>query len=186
MALQLVVEQRQMEIRASLKPFPSWPVVDEWLAEVTRPAQSRKRVLVLQGPSRTGKTEFVRCLFPLGTVLELNCAGVEYVCLSGFDAAMHRCLLWDEAGPTLVAASRKVFQNPTCWVDLGHSPTGQHVVNVFLNNCCSSIATNSWHSEVHKLPTDDQGWLAANVVVFEVTQPLWEQPVDRDAQDDFD
>ena len=72
-----------MEICSRLKPFPSWPVVGQWLAEVTMPAQSRKRVLVLAGPSRAGKTEYVRQLFPLGAVLELNCAGVEYVRLPG-------------------------------------------------------------------------------------------------------
>ena len=182
MALQLRVEQRQLEIRAGLTPFPTWPVVDKWLAEVTMPAQSRKRMLVLQGPSRTGKTEFVRCLFPPGRVLELNCAGVSTLCLGGFDAALHRCLLWDEASPKLVSANRKVLQHPACWVDLGHSPTGQHVVHVFLDDCCSVIATNSWHSEVAQLATEDQAWLAANAVVFDVTQPLWEFPVDGDAQ----
>ena len=42
------------------KPFLSWPAVDHWLVQVTMPAQSRKRVLVLAGPSQTGKTEYVR------------------------------------------------------------------------------------------------------------------------------
>ena len=121
--------------------------------------------------------------FHLGAVLELNCAGVEYVCLPGFDATLHRCLLWDEAGPKLVAMNRKVFQHPACWVELGHSPTGQHVVNVFLNDSCSIIATNSWRSEAQKLSKEEQDWLAANVVVFDVTQPLWESPVHMHAQD---
>ena len=115
----------------------------------------------------------MRKLFPLGAVLELNCAGVQYVCLPGFDAHVHRCLLWDEAGPKLVANNRKVFQHPACWVDLGHSPTAQHVVRIVLNDCCSVIATNSWHSELAKLPAEDQNWLAANVVVFDVQKPLW-------------
>ena len=63
MALESVVEERQKEIRSQLKEFPSWPIVDAWLKEVQRPGQSRKRVLALAGPSRTG-TEFVRKLFP--------------------------------------------------------------------------------------------------------------------------
>ena len=172
--LNQVVAQRLLEIRQSLRPFPSWKLVDEWLAEVTRPAQSRKRVLVLTGPSRTGKTEFVRCLFPIGGLLELNCSTAKSVCLVGFDAAVHRCILWDEASPRLVTQNRKVFQHPACWIDLGHSPTGQHVVHVFLNDACSVIATNSWSTEVQKLSPEDQEWLAANVVVFNVTQPLWE------------
>ena len=131
MALQRAVEQRQMEIRSQLKPFPSWPLVDAWLADVALLAQARKRMMVLAGPSRTGKTEFVRQLFPPGCVLELNCVGVEHVCLTGFDAAQHQCLLWDEASPKLVVQNRKIFQHPACWVDLGHSPTGQHVFLCF-------------------------------------------------------
>ena len=163
-------------MRQQLRPFPSWPIVDEWLSEVMKPAQSRKRVLVLAGRSRTGKTEFVRCLFPVGALLELNCCSTQSICLTGFDAMVHRCILWDEASPQLVTRNRKVFQHPACWIDLGHSPTGQHVVHVFLNDACSIIATNSWQTEVEKLSPEDQEWLAANVVVFNATQPLWMPP----------
>ena len=172
------VQRRQMEVRRGLRPFPKVRVVDDWVAEVMKPAQARKRFLVLDGPSMMGKTEFVRCLFPIGSVLELNAANLEYVTMSGFDASLHRCLLWDEALPKLVTTNRKVFQHPACWVDLGHSPTGQHVVNVFLNDCCSVIATNSWRSEVEKLCEEDQAWLAANAVVFVVSKPLWEDPLE--------
>ena len=49
--------------RAQLKPFPRWPIVDAWLTEATKPLQPMKKCMVLQGPSRTGKTEFVRGLF---------------------------------------------------------------------------------------------------------------------------
>ena len=72
--------------------------------------------------------------------------------------------------------NRKVFQHPLCEVDLGHSPTGQHVRRFFLGNCCSIITTNKWHEDVKKLPTGDQQWLASNMIVFDVDQPLWESP----------
>ena len=52
--------------RAQLQAFPCWPVVDAWLAEVTKPLQTRKKCLVLQGEFCTGKTEFVRVFFHLG------------------------------------------------------------------------------------------------------------------------
>ena len=168
------VSNVQAGVRARLKSFPRWPTVDAWLTEVSQPFMSRKRCLVLQGPSRLGKTEFVRGLFPVGSVLELNAAGLTSICLHGFDPLVHRCLLWDEASPKLVADNRKVFQHPACWLDLGHSPTGQHVVQVFLNDCCSILTSNSWHMDVRKLPHDAAAWLDQNVVVFDVTKPLWE------------
>ena len=66
MLVEEMVSKAQAASRAHLQEFPRFPIVDEWLAEVTKPLQSRKRCLVLQGPSRTGKTEFVRRLFRLG------------------------------------------------------------------------------------------------------------------------
>ena len=166
------------ESRAGLKAFPRWPIVDAWLDEVTKPLQPRKKCLVLQGPSRRGKTEFVRGLFPLGTVLELNCANIKDICLDGFDCLQHRAILWDEACASLITKNRKVFQHPLCMVDLGHSPTGAHVKRYFLGNACSVITTNKWHEDVEKLPEGDQEWLAANMVVFDVERPLWEDPVE--------
>ena len=68
----------------------------------------------------------------VGSVLELNCAGLASICLHDFDNSKHECLLWDEASPKLVADNRKVFQHPACKVELGHSPTGQHVVHYLI------------------------------------------------------
>ena len=171
-----MVSEAQASSRAQLRTFPRYPVVDAWLSEVTQPLQPRKRCLVLQGPSRTGKTEFVRRLFPLGAVLELNCANLKDICLDGFDCLLHRVILWDEAAASLVSTNRKVFQHPLCTVDLGHSPTGSHVRRYYLGNCCSVITTNRWYEDLKKLPASDQRWLDANTVVFNVEQPLWENP----------
>ena len=129
-----MVSAAQAACRSQLRAFPRWPLVDAWLAEVMRPWQCRKRCLVLQGPSRTGKTEFVRGLFPLGIVLELDCANLNNICLDGFDCLRHRAILWDETSALLVSNNRKVFQHPLCEVDLGHSPTGQHVRRYFLGH----------------------------------------------------
>ena len=126
-----MVTEAQSASRQKLKPFPRHAVVDEWLAEVSQPMLPRKRFLVLHGPSRRGKTEFVRGLFALGALLELNCANLQHVCLASFDCLRHKAILWDEASPALVARNRKVFQHPLCEVDLGHSPTGQHVRRFF-------------------------------------------------------
>ena len=170
------VAAAQVACRRGLKPFPRWPIGENWLREVRKPLQTRKRCLVLQGPSRTGNTEFVRGLFPLGAVHELNCANLKHVCLDGFESTKHSAILWDEAGASLVSNNRKMFQHPQCMVDLGHSPTGQHVKRYFLGNACSILTTNRWHEDVARLAQSDQEWLRANMVVFDVTAPLWETP----------
>ena len=165
--------ETQQQLEKQLAVFPRWPLVDAWLQEVSQPHQLRKRFLVLDGPSRLGKTQFVRSLFSMASVLELNCAGVTSVCLGSFDVTKHQCLLWDEASPVLILSNRKIFQHQPTLVDLGHSPTGSHVVRVYLGNCCSVITSNSWQDDARKLSRADQDWLDVNAVVFSVVQPLW-------------
>ena len=124
-----------------------------------------------------GKTEFVRCLFRVRSVLELNAANVEYVALSGFDASLHRCFLWDEALPKLLHAY--IYHSGLLVTRLpielseasGPCPASSY-------DCCSVCATNSWCSLVEKLCEEDQAWRAANVVVCVVSVPLWEDPWD--------
>ena len=58
-----IVEKASAVSRQHLRVFPRWPMVDAWLSEVSQPNLTRKRCLVLHGPPRTGKTEFVRGLF---------------------------------------------------------------------------------------------------------------------------
>ena len=65
---------------------------------------------------------------------------------------------------------------PASWVDLGHSPTAQHVYHVYLNDSVSVVATNCWREEVVKLSSADQEWLAQNCLVLCVTEPLWIAP----------
>ena len=77
--------------------------------------------------------------------------------------------------------NRKVFQHPLCTVDLGHSPTGAHVRRYFLGNCCSVITTSRWYEDLKKLPASHQLWLEANMVVFDVERPLWENPCELDS-----
>ena len=112
------------------------------------PAQARKHFLVLTGLSQMGKTEYAQSLFVVGRVLELNCAGLKHVCLHDLKPAIHSCILWDECSPALVASNRKLFPRPSCWVDMGHFPTGQRIVKVWLNDAVSIIACNAWEDEL--------------------------------------
>ena len=100
--------------------------------------------------------------------------------MGGFDCLRHKAILRDEASASLVCNNRKIFQHPQCEVDLGHSPTGAHVRRYFLGSCCSIITTNKWHVDLEKLSASDQQWLEANMIVFDVQQPLWENPCELD------
>ena len=173
------VAQSSHASRACLTAFPNWPVVMTWLIQNCAPNMCRKQFLVLDGPSKLGKTQYAKCLFPFDTVLELNCANLTHVCLPGFQPLKHQCVLWDECTPKLVAQNRKVFQHPPCFVDLGHSPTAQHLYNVYLNDSVSIVASNSWIEQAALLCSSDREWLAENSLVLRVTEPLWQSPPRR-------
>ena len=59
------------------------PEVEAWKARYGRGVWRRKKFLVLEGQSGTGKTEFVRGLYGTLQTLELNCAinQPSYMCL---------------------------------------------------------------------------------------------------------
>ena len=88
------------------------PEVEAWKARYGRGVWRRKKFLVLEGPSGTGKTEFVRGLYGALQTLELNCAGLVAVNLRDYKPFEHKVVLWDEASPELVLTNRKLFQCP--------------------------------------------------------------------------
>ena len=135
---------------------------------------ARKKILVLDGPSGLGKTEYVRSLFLRDSLLELNAACMQVVILPGFQQKGTRAILWDECHAELVIRNRKVFQHGTSWIDVGHSPTGQHVKRYFLNDCVSIICSNRWREDVAALPSkSDRDWLSQNTIILDVDRPLF-------------
>ena len=167
--------QVQSRLRAKMQSFRCQPVVEEWQLEVSQLDMGRKRMLVLDGRSGTGKSAFARSLFAIGQVMELNCAGLQHVCLGSFDSTRHKCIFWDEIGTKLGLRNINMFQHPAAWVDLGHSPTGQHVHHLWLNDSCSMLASNHWREDIKGLSSEsDKEWLEANTVVLVVSEVLWE------------
>ena len=130
---------------------------------------------MLDGPSGLGKTEYVRSLFVRDALLEVNAGDMQVVCIPGFDQCVTRAILWDECRAGLVLRNRKIFQHGTNWVDLGHSPTAQHVKRYFFNDSVSIIASNRWHDDVENIESaSDREWLKKNTVILNVSEPLWE------------
>jgi len=163
----------------ALRRFRIFPEIEAWRSSYDREGLPRKKFLVLEGGSGLGKTEFVRALAGPSRTLELNCAN----CGTSPDlrqhcALTHKVVLFDEAPASLVAANRKLFQAPCCWVDLGHSPTGRDVYRVFLNDSLLVVCSNGWSRQcMQALAPDDREWLVANSVYVVVDEPMF-LPVD--------
>ena len=160
------------------QPFRTLPRVIAFIRKYVsnREPIARKAILVLDGPSGLGKTEYVRSLFLRDALLEINAGDMQVVCLPGLRQWGTLGILWDECRAELVVRNRKVFQHGVSWVDIGHSPTAQHVKRYFLNDCVSIIASNRWHEDVETLPSEsDRQWLTKNTVVIPVEGPLWQR-----------
>jgi hypothetical protein len=177
-------EHRQEEMRArvaatqahlskAMRPFPPINKVTAWLRKFSGIC-SRKKIIVLEGASGLGKTEYARSLLGVDKTLELNCAGSLNFCLREHDPLVHRCILWDEARVQLVLQERKLFQCPACWVQLGASPTGAHVYKVWVNDCLMIVGSNTWSEQLRQTPKADADWIEANQVLVKVKRPLWQ------------
>ena len=111
LAVEKLIEQRAAEISKSRQGFKTLPVVDQWVRELSAP-QDRRKFLMLQGPSRLGKTAYAFSLVGAGQALEVNCAGVSDPPLRAFSRVKHRLILFDEAGTDMVLRKRRLFQAP--------------------------------------------------------------------------
>ena len=174
-ARKMRIAARQEQLRRLQRPFKILPQVKAFLRKYigSKPCE-RKKILVLTGPSGMGKTQYVRSLFPAGSLLELNAGSMKTICLPSWDEELHKAIFWDECSASLVSENRKLFQHTATLIDLGHSPTGQHIKHVWLNDAVSIIATNRWEEDVATLPSQsDKDWIHANTIVVPVLSPLF-------------
>ena len=166
------IARKNVELAAKRCKFMDIPEVTRWVESIKELADRRK-FLVLDGPSKMGKTQFACSLVPLGKALEVNCAQASHPPLRAFNMRAHSLILFDEASPQMVADNRRLFQAPNAEVTIGSSPTNSLAYAVYLNSTHLVVASNGWAHELKAMPAGDRDWLVANSVYIEVKKPLW-------------
>ena len=141
-SLRVEIKEKETQIAQVRSAFRVLPEVTSWLHVLTVVADRRK-FLVLDGPSRMGKTAFTVSLVPAGRALEVNCANVEYPPLRGFRTSAHSLVLFDEGSMSMVLGNRRLNQSPNVPVAIGISPTNMCAYDVYLNNVALVVCTNS-------------------------------------------
>ena len=172
-ALQAHMEEVQRDLEAIKKPFRRIDAVADWIASHQVNAM-RYKFLVLCGGSGLGKTQYAKSLVEAGRTLELNMASAPEPDLREYDHNLHDLILFDECAPKQILRQKKLFQCPAVEVGLAASATSCHAYKVWVHKKLFVVATNVWQHEIARLPCDDASWLAANSVVVEVLEPLWE------------
>ena len=89
--------------------WQSFPTIGSWLSSMQRPHQCRTSFLVLEGPSVSCKTEYVRGLCRPSATLELNADSMQAPCLREFDPEVHKVIFRHECGVQVVANNRTLF-----------------------------------------------------------------------------
>ena len=172
--LQKHVDAERAYHAATNLEFHKFPEIDAWLERNTRPHLRRKQILVVEGPSGLGKTEYIKSLVGHEACLELNAEAMQHPTLLGLDSTTCKLIFWDECNAELVLRNRKLFQCPPAWISLGFSPTGRDVYNVWVNDLVMAISSNSWTEQLHALERpSDRAWLEQNTVHVHVSEKMW-------------
>ena len=169
-------DKQQEEVRArvhgAFRPFQLLQPVEQWVNSFLLD-QPRYSFLVLEGPSRLGKTQYAISLSAPGRTLICDCSCAVEPDLRPYRSEDVDAILFDEAKASMVVRCKKLFQSPIERVALGQSNTDCHAYTVCLHRKRLIICTNTWTGELQLLPAADADWLRANSVHVPVTQPLW-------------
>ena len=176
---ELYIQQQQAAAAELLRPLQKEPVelpevTQLFLPQFTRPMHRRK-FLVLNGPTRLGKTVYARSLFGADHTYETNCSGVLEPDMREYDVLRHRCVVFDEASVHLVLKHKKLFQAPPAKISLGHSATGMYVYRIWVWNVALIVTSNVWTTELEQLAEEDREWLEGNAILIQCSQPLYRQ-----------
>ena len=162
------------KLRGMARPFKVIPAVVDW-QRAFEDVSPRYPFLVLDGPSRTGKTQFAKSLAPLDEVYEVNMACAPEADLRTYDPLVHTVIVYDECSPEQVIRQKKPFQAGASSVLLGASGTNCHAYHVWVHRKKMVICSNVWAWNLQRLPAVDAEWLNANSTVVRVEERLYEE-----------
>ena len=119
------------QIKARSLPFkPLLPAVECWKMSYEE-VEERYRMLVLFGPSRTGKSRLARSLFGESRTLVVDVQHADHPDLHGFKRHHHLAVLLDEvASPKFIAGNKKLLQAHVDGAILGQSATQLYTYEV--------------------------------------------------------
>ena len=156
-----------------MRPCRELPAVSAWEASFAQTC-FRYNSLVLDGPSKMGKTLFCRSRsLGSGELLELDCAGADTPDLTAFEFGRHTMILCDEASSSMVLRYKKLFQASASYCVLGSSKMNCHAYEVWPHAVKFVVASNRWKAELDKFPAEDSSWLCANSVYVYLDRLLW-------------
>ena len=173
----LIDEQRikvELEIRRNQRPFKVLPQVEEW-KEQYNILRDRYKFLILDGPSRTGKSRYAGSMAgDPARFLNIDCSSATEPDMRDFRRGQHDVVCWDEGNPEMVLRVKKLAQASVDEVRLGQSATNMMSYRIWFHRTKLIICSNIWSAKLEQLRSADKEWLLANSVYVYVDSPLHE------------
>ena len=163
------------QVRRKAMPFkPLAPEVERWMM-CYEEIEERYCMLVLHGPSKTGKSRLARSLFGEGRTLVVDVQNAKHPDLHSYRRHEHAAILLGEvSGPSFIVENKKLLQAHVDGALLGQSPTQQYTYEVFLWRTPIMLTTNNW--DLSRLTAAELDWVHANCVAVYVPEPVYRTP----------
>lgn len=169
----------QKALQHTIRPRQWYHPVDEKFLPHMKETLWRYKFLVIEGPSRIGKTHYAKALYGPHRTLEINCASGKEPNLRGFDRTKHDAILFDEAPASMILQQRRLFQAPPERVELGTSTTNCHSYKVYVHRIAMIICSNHFQAQLMELNKDEAKWLKENSFYVDPTTRMWLEPGEK-------
>jgi hypothetical protein len=163
--------REQLRMKAlPFKPLP-WQI-EAWMMRYEE-LEERYPMLVLYGPSQTGKSRLARSLFGVERTLVVDVQNAQHPDLHAYRRGGHKAILLDEVkDPSFIVNNKKLLQAHVDGAILGQSATQMFTYEIFLWRTPIILTTNKWSLE--KFDKADLNWIEANCVPVYIGEPVYE------------
>ena len=154
-------------------------MVDENGLPHMKGCKDRHMALVLDGPSRFGKTTFCKQLVQdESQYLEINCLNLTSPPNLRMISPETRLICFDEATVRWCLDNKTMLQGPEMALTMGDSQTGCHSYTVELNGIMTVVSSNSCSEELSvagSFSESEKDYLSKNFIHVYVDRPLWQE-----------
>ncbi|CAK0797152.1 unnamed protein product [Prorocentrum cordatum] len=163
-------DREQVQLKAlPLKPLP--PEIELWKMSYEE-VEERYKMLVLHGPSRTGKSCLARALFGTDRTMVVDVQHKDHPDMHGHERHRHLAVLMDEVqSPHFIADNKKLLQAHVDGASLGQSATQLYTYEVFLWRTPIILTTNKW--DLSTLTVLEIECIASNCVSAYIGEPVY-------------